>query len=200
MINLLPEPKEIVEEEEYTKSFKRIFIDRRIVDAELIEIAELRFWNYKDIIISDTADDDCHINLNITENLDEIEAQNKELYSSQGYQIEITQDTLTLKFEKIEGYINGLTSIKQMLIQQGDGYVLPACRINDYPSLAVRAVAPTFSWYAGYGRIGFDSQLWGFDEWAEFINVCLDNKINQMNMVMYGYWPFEIEEYKGDSI
>ena len=56
----------------------------------------------------------------------------------------------------------------------------------------MRAVAPTFSWYAGYGRIGFDSQLWGYDEWAEFLNVCLDNKINQFNMVMYGYWPFDL--------
>ena len=29
----------------------------------------------------------------------------------------------------------------------------------------------------------------------EFINICVDNKINQMNMVMYGYWPFEMEDY-----
>ena len=38
-------------------------------------------------------------------------------------------------------------------------------------------------------------QLWGYDEWLEYLNVCIDNKINQMNMVMYGYWPFELEEY-----
>ena len=37
--------------------------------------------------------------------------------------------------------------------------------------------------------------MWGYDEWVEFINICVDNKINQMNMVMYGYWPFEMEEY-----
>ena len=35
----------------------------------------------------------------------------------------------------------------------------------------------------------------GFKEWMEFINICVDNKINQMNMVMYGYWPFEMEDY-----
>ena len=35
------------------------------------------------------------------------------------------------------------------------------CVKYSYPSVPVRAVAPTFSWYAGCGRIGFDSQLWG---------------------------------------
>ncbi len=35
----------------------------------------------------------------------------------------------------------------------------------------------------------------GYDKWVEFLNVCMDNKINQFNMVMYGYWPFEFEKY-----
>ncbi|HHU53974.1 MAG TPA: hypothetical protein GXZ43_07885 [Clostridiaceae bacterium] len=74
-------------------------------------------------------------------------------------------------------------------------YVLPACEIIDYPSVEVRAVAPTFSWYSGYGRLGFDMQLWGYDEWAEYLYQCVDQKINQFNMVMYGYWPFEFDEY-----
>ncbi|HZJ68617.1 MAG TPA: glycoside hydrolase family 20 zincin-like fold domain-containing protein [Candidatus Eisenbacteria bacterium] len=74
-------------------------------------------------------------------------------------------------------------------------YELPACQIIDYPSVETRAVAPTFSWYSGYGRLGFDMQLWGYDEWVEYLHQCVDQKINQFNMVMYGYWPFLFEEY-----
>lgn len=74
-------------------------------------------------------------------------------------------------------------------------YTLPSCEIVDYPSVEVRAVAPTFSWYSGYGRLGFDMQLWGYDEWVEYLYQCVDQKINQFNMVMYGYWPFEFDEY-----
>ena len=59
----------------------------------------------------------------------------------------------------------------------------------------MRAIAQTFSWYAGYGRFGFDSQLWGYEDWVQYLNICLDNKINQFNLVMYGYWPFDMEDY-----
>ena len=38
-------------------------------------------------------------------------------------------------------------------------------------------------------------QLWGFEEWKQYLNICLDNKINQFNLVMYGYWPFEMKKY-----
>ena len=47
-------------------------------------------------------------------------------------------------------------------------------RIRDYPSVDVRSISTTFAWYAGYGRIGFDSQLWGFEEWRDFLDVCSD--------------------------
>ena len=67
--------------------------------------------------------------------------------------------------------------------------------ILDYPSVAVRSLSTTFAWYAGYGRIGFDSQLWGFEEWKQFLNIASDYKLNQLNMCMYGYWPFEFPEY-----
>jgi len=56
-------------------------------------------------------------------------------------------------------------------------YTLPSCEIVDYPSVEVRAVAPTFSWYSGYGRLGFDMQLWGYDEWVEYLYQCVDQKI-----------------------
>jgi len=38
-------------------------------------------------------------------------------------------------------------------------------------------------------------QLWGYDEWIEYLNICSDFKINQFNMCMYGYWPFEFDEF-----
>lgn len=86
-----------------------------------------------------------------------------------------------------------MTTLKQLLEKSKDSFVLPICHITDWPSLEVRAIAQTFSWYAGYGRFGFDSQLWGFEEWKQYLNICLDNKINQFNLVMYGYWPFEMK-------
>jgi hypothetical protein len=45
------------------------------------------------------------------------------------------------------------------------------------------------------GRIGFDMQLWGYEQWVEYLNIAIDHKINQFNMVLYGYWPFKMEDY-----
>jgi len=192
VINLLPEPKTLTENGGFSKTFNKICIESE--HAELIEIAKLRFWNYKEIDICGCGGDDC-IGLSIVSSLEGIETQNQELFKAQGYCLEIAKDKVTLSFENKAGYINGITSLKQLIQSENGAFKLPLCSIVDYPSLPVRAVAPTFSWYAGYGRIGFDCQLWGCDEWVEFLNICLDNKINQFNMVMYGYWPFEFEKY-----
>lgn len=192
MINLLPEPKTLTEKGGFTKAF--ININFESLDKELIEIAKLRFWNYKEIGICESGGNDA-IALRINPTLEGIKAENENLFKSQGYCLDIDKNIITLSFENKAGYINGITSIKQLLIAENGEFKLPLCSIIDYPSLPVRAVAPTFSWYAGYGRIGFDCQLWGFDEWVEFLNICLDNKINQFNMVMYGYWPFEFDEH-----
>ena len=109
--------------------------------------------------------------------------------------MDIRNDQVVISYETKIGYINAVTSLKQLLDEKNGSYILPTCHITDYPSLPVRAIAQTFAWYAGYGRIGFDSQLWGYKEWKEYLNICLDNKINQFNLVMYGYWPFEMESY-----
>lgn len=197
MINLLPEPKMLLETGGYTKQFNQFLLraDKNTDPDVLLETARLRFWNYKTIGISCSNGAESAIELHIIPLLAGIHTENSELFISQGYSLEISRDSIVLKYQNNAGYINGLTSIKQLLKRKDGGFYLPLCKITDYPSLPVRAVAPTFSWYAGYGRIGFDSQLWGFDEWAEFINICLDNKINQLNMVMYGYWPFELPDY-----
>jgi len=211
MINLLPEPKRLRDNAGLTQPFSTLcFKTESGADAAtLMELAHLRFWNYNPnspifhgprshgAIGLCKCCEACNesLLLHIIPSLEGISADDQEIFVSQGYYLNITSDSITLRYEGKAGYINGITSIKQLLQPEGGMYRLPLCEISDWPSLPVRAVAPTFSWYAGYGRIGFDCQLWGYDQWVEFINVCLDNKINQMNMVMYGYWPFEMEQY-----
>lgn len=198
MINLLPEPKKMLDKGGFTKAFDKICLEP-VGGGEarqLNELARLRFWNHTELKICNCMSD-CSgsIKLRAIPSLDGVKADNEELFRSQGYRLKITGNEIQLKYENTAGYLSGITSIKQLLREEGGAFQLPLCEITDYPSLPVRAVAPTFSWYAGYGRIGFDCQLWGFGEWVEYINICLDNKVNQLNMVMYGYWPFELEDY-----
>jgi len=198
VINLLPEPKIIKDNNGYTKTFNKICFEttNNINTDLLVELTKLRFWNYKKIEIYNKCEEkEKVIKINVISSLDNIEIENNELFKSQGYNLNIAKDKITLKYENKVGYINAITSLKQLIEKEDNEYKLPLCEIIDYPSLHVRAIAPTFSWYAGYGRIGFDSQLWGYDEWVEFLNISLDNKINQFNMVMYGYWPFKLEKY-----
>lgn len=198
MINLLPEPKRLWDLGGMTQPFNKICfaVEGGADGALLIELASLRFWNRKDIELCRCSEAlENSILLRIVPSLGGITTDHPELFISQGYHLNISPTEITLRYENRAGYVSGITSIKQLLKQEESIYRLPLCEITDYPSLPVRAVAPTFSWYAGYGRLGFDCQLWGYDQWVEFINVCLDNKINQMNMVMYGYWPFEMEKY-----
>ena len=191
MIHLLPQPKRLLDLQRTTKRFFTIHLNAQ--DALLREIASYRFWNYPDILKEGSLPS---IEVALVPSLASKHTEASELFTSQGYALEITEHAIHLYYEHRAGYINALTSVKMLLCAQDDGsYVLPCCEIVDWPSVAVRAVAPTFSWYAGYGRIGFDSQLWDYDKWVEFLNICMDNKINQFNMVMYGYWPFEFAEY-----
>ena len=193
MINLLPEPKVLRDLQRHTKAFKCF----RMTGGhdELLDTAVLRFWNYPDIHFHQGPQTVESIELETLDRLDDTDHPDRHLFISQGYQLIISSEKIKLKYENKAGFINGVTSIKQLLAKAGESYELPLCEIIDFPSVQVRAVAPTFSWYAGYGRIGFDSQLWGYQEWVGFLNQCLDNKINQLNMVMYGYWPFEFERY-----
>ncbi len=199
MLKLLPEPKRLVENRGYTKSFRTIRLDLGdLSDSEqevYREIAAIRFWNRKDLLIlAESGPRDC-VKVTAVPSLAGVESGGGALFLKQGYYLGITENGVTLKYQEKAGYINALTSLKALIVKTDDGFVLPLCEIVDWPSVEHRAVAPTFSWYAGYGRLGFDMQLWGLEDWAEFLNLCVDNKINQMNMVMYGYWPFEMDEY-----
>ncbi len=198
MINLLPEPKYIEDWDGFTDLFRSICLQAENTNidlSELMELTKLRFWNYKDICFH-TQDQADGIKIRISNSLDGVNAENVELLIAQGYDISISENEVLLKYEDKAGFINAITSIKMLLSETVDGYYrLPLCHITDYPSLPVRAIAQTFSWYAGYGRLGFDSQLWGYEDWVQYLNICLDNKINQFNLVMYGYWPFELSDY-----
>ncbi len=199
MINLLPEPKRIKETGAYTRCFQGICLmpERGALEDEvLLELAVLRNWNTRQVKlrIGETIRPD-EIKLRIIPSLDQFDVEKKELFHEQGYALTILENEISLYYANQAGYINALTSLKQLYHSADEGTCLPQCEIVDYPSLAVRAIAQTFSWYAGYGRLGFDSQLWGYDEWVEYLNICLDNKINQFNLVMYGYWPFDLPNH-----
>lgn len=198
MIRLLPEPKIVIEKAGSTKAFNGFSIEAEngiLTADEILKIAEFRFWNRKEISLATTArEKEDILKLKVLFGLDEsaVPENDRELFQTQGYVLNVSENEVSLAYAGREGLVNGMTGIKQLIYKENSKNHLPLCSITDWPSLAVRAVAPTFSWYAGYGRIGFDSQLWGYDEWVEFLNVCLDNKINQFNMVMYGYWPFDL--------
>ena len=199
MINLFPEPKIALEHGGYTRRFNAFTIDfggmKSSDSSDLLDIARMRFWNRKNIqILSDSTCTDC-IKIICVRDLSGIKSDNQELFIKQGYFLKIEKNHILLKYQERSGFIYAITTLKQLLVKKNEGYFLPLCEITDWPSIEHRAVAPTFSWYAGYGRLGFDMQLWGYDKWLEYLNICIDNKINQMNMVMYGYWPFEFEEY-----
>lgn len=194
MIQLLPEPKVVHEAGDKTKKFKNLWLKSEQGNSdELIELSRERFWNYQEVKINETKENTLEVML--VDSLDNIDSDQKKLFQEQGYDINISKENVILRYENRVGFLNGMTTLKQLLEKSKDSFVLPICHITDWPSLEVRAIAQTFSWYAGYGRFGFDSQLWGFEEWKQYLNICLDNKINQFNLVMYGYWPFEMKKY-----
>ncbi len=194
VIDLLPEPKVVHEDGNKTKKFKNLWLkSEQGISEELIALSRERFWNYQEVKINETEENILEVML--VDSLDNIDSDQKKLFQEQGYDINISKEKVILRYENRVGFLNGMTTLKQLLEKSKDSFVLPICHITDWPSLEVRAIAQTFSWYAGYGRFGFDSQLWGFEEWKQYLNICLDNKINQFNLVMYGYWPFEMKKY-----
>lgn len=194
MILLLPEPKMLTEKGGFTPLFCGLTVHAVMETDTVMELARLRFWNYPDLKLN-TESIEGFIRLNVERTLPDTPVENRELFVTQGYCLAIGETELTLRYENRAGLINALTSLKQLLQKNGAEFRLPQCEILDYPSIPTRAIAQTLSWYAGYGRFGFDSQLWGYDDWVQYLNCCLDNKINQFNLVMYGYWPFDLPEY-----
>jgi len=112
-----------------------------------------------------------------------------------GYALKLEDAACLIEFSTAESLVNALSTLKQLFSRDGAKVRAGGVTVLDYPSIELRSLSTTFAWYAGYGRIGFDSQLWGFEEWKQFLNIASDYKLNQLNLCMYGYWPFEFPEY-----
>lgn len=178
-----------------TGCFKNFKLDCAALKERYGDIPELfmfKLWNYGDIKLAPEE----AVRVALIDKLPEPQgAGGDELYEKQGYCLEVDGGGVTLRFARRDGLINAISTLKQLLLKTENGYTLDFCEIVDWPSVEVRSVSNTLAWYAGYGRLGFDMQLWGLEEWKEYLNICSDFKINQFNMCMYGYWPFEFEEY-----
>jgi hypothetical protein len=199
MKKLIPIPKIVTEDICKTKKFRHInFVEETESNrTDLKEILGNKFWNYKDVEIHLNCNEelDCYrVILNISEKCHEA-VVNEELFKKQGYVLNVLPDHCEICYMNEDGLINAISTFKQLMIKNEDVYCLDCCKIVDWPIIEQRSISNTFSWYAGYGRLGFDSQLWGYDEWVEYLNICSDLKINQLNLCMYGYWPFEFKEY-----
>lgn len=198
MKKLIPLPKVIKEHNGKTKTFTSLYFSEDMKEREL-QIQTLiinKMWNYKDIALCfDHHPGDNGYCISISSCAEIPEGADEALFAKQGYTLCVGEGGCEIGFISYEGLVNALSTLKQLFEKLGSGYSMACCEIIDWPSIELRSISNTFAWYAGYGRFGFDMQLWGYDEWVEYVNICSDFKINQFNMCMYGYWPFEFEEY-----
>ncbi|MBC7333105.1 MAG: hypothetical protein H5T85_01360 [Actinobacteria bacterium] len=212
MYKILPLPKELKKYDKRINRFRKVIVNLKNLgelakpQADAIrwitcqkmrnfEGLDIEFANYNS---ESFCEEGAVLFLNLLPRLSHKVEDNfyNDLFLKQGYVIEINNGKADIHFESQAGFIHALSSLKQIICLENKGfYTIPDLYILDYPEIEVRSLSTTFAWYAGYGRVGFDMQLWGFDEWKEFIDLCSDFKINQLNMCMYGYWPFEFEEY-----
>ncbi len=93
------------------------------------------------------------------------------------------------------GALYGAQTLLQLMERKDADYSLQNLEVRDFPAVKDRYLAIAMSWYAGYGRVGFGSQLWGREQWFWFIDWCLEHKVNGVNICMYGYYPFRFDEY-----
>lgn len=112
----------------------------------------------------------------------------------QAYRIVVGTEGVRLYALGAKGALNGVSTLVQ-LFELAEGKDLPALEATDGPDIERRIISPTMTWYAGFARIGFGMQLWGEQGWQSFIDWCFRHKINGLNIVMYGFWPFEFPEY-----
>lgn len=205
MYNLIPEVKHLAEGKGEPYFFSRILFDLSGLKEGKVKklcrkIVPMKFWDLPSITISfnDVKAEAGLLSVTLNEGWRDIsipEAADAEALKSNGYSLESGNGNVDIRFSTEESLSDALSTLKQLAIRRAGTFSMPMATIFDFPSLEVRSLSTTFAWYAGYGRIGFDSQLWGFEEWKEFVNICSDYKINQLNMCMYGYWPFDFPEY-----
>ncbi|MFD0868874.1 N-acetyl-beta-hexosaminidase [Chlamydia abortus] len=112
----------------------------------------------------------------------------------QSYVLAVKQDGIRLAALTVQGALYGLTTLTQMIGKSGR-QTIPCLQMLDGPDVEKRVISPTLTWYAGYARAGFGMQLWNGEKWKAFIDWCFRHKVNALNVVMYGFWPFEFPEY-----
>lgn len=115
--------------------------------------------------------------------------------TEQSYLLRVEESGITIGASTRQGALYGLVTLGQIVRNAGSN-LLPCMKIVDGPDIKKRIISPTLTWYAGYARIGFGTQLWRGAQWKEFIDWCFRHKINVLNMVMYGFWPFELPGYQ----
>jgi len=115
-------------------------------------------------------------------------------FPAQAYSLSVAPEGVTLCALDAKGALHGLATFLQWAEGAGEGGI-PAVDIVDYPDIERRIISPTLTWYAGFARIGFGMQLWYGEDWKRFIDWCFRHKISALNIVMYGFWPFEFPEY-----
>lgn len=197
MKKIIPQPKEMQRRAGWTKPFSGLVFDTagaRLGDAAAV--IEKKFWNMQDIALGfgeDTGGAGYRVVLSGDAPVPA--SADTEAFRLQGYAIDVGETSCEVRFCAREGLVGALSTLKQLFEDTEGGHRMALCSVSDWPTIKQRAVSNTFAWYAGYGRMGFDMQLWGFEKWKEYLNVCSDLKINQFNMCMYGYWPFEFPEY-----
>jgi hypothetical protein len=203
MYKLLPVPKKVVIEGESGSVFEDIVISLRNCPADLIEtlkkIIDLKIRGFLGLAVHvDIEKKTESMVLNIYNNLDngEVDEEYHDLFLKQGYIMQGKNNIINIYFLEKAGITNALSTLKQLIKNNTKGgFTIPDFYILDYPEVRQRALSTTFAWYAGYGRVGFDMQLWDFNDWKSFLDYCSDFKINQLNMCMYGYWPFKFKDY-----
>ncbi|WP_309118130.1 glycoside hydrolase family 20 zincin-like fold domain-containing protein [Paenibacillus sp.] len=115
-------------------------------------------------------------------------------FPGQAYRLRVAGQEILLYALEPQGALNGLATLVQ-LFDAAAGQPIPALESTDGPDIERRIVSPTMTWYAGFARVGFGMQLWDEHGWQSFIDWCFRHKINALNIVMYGFWPFEFPEY-----
>ena len=101
MINLLPEPKRLLEKQGSTKPFTKICLnseEKNLDLNELLEITELRLWNYKEIKTAvGEGSGDGEMPVHIVLSLDGLETEQPELFAAQGYDLDIGEEEIVLR-------------------------------------------------------------------------------------------------------
>ncbi len=204
MYKILPVPKKFNIESNNIKEFGSIAISfHSCLKGEIIKLKKIIKLKMKDfnelkLNYSNEYSEDNNIVIDIFNKLDRnnVKGNGQDLFIKQGYLLESKGNSVKLYFGHLAGALYAFSSLKQLIRNNHNGrFTLPDFYLLDYPEIEQRALATTFAWYAGYGRVGFDMQLWDFEDWKVFLDYCSDFKINQLNMCMYGYWPFKYDEY-----